>query len=74
MKKKHKSKKSHISQYLDYSRLLLLTVPWCNLKKKKNPKQTLRLLKQTYLQPRANITEHVWHYYCNFPCLLVHIY
>ena len=36
MKKKHKSKKSHISQYLDYSRLLLLTVPWCNLKKKKS--------------------------------------
>ena len=42
--------------------------------KKLNPKQTLELLKQTYLKPRAIITEHVRYYCRNIPYHPVHIY
>ena len=42
--------------------------------KKLNPKQTLELLKQTYLKPRAIITEHVRHYYPNVTYRPAHIY
>ena len=60
-----KVKKSHICHYLGNSRYYHYW-QFLGVIQKINSQTNLKLLKLTYIQPRASITEHVRHYYPNF--------